>query len=188
MLTVQRRVSILGTAVALAAAVYLSIGTGARPSAVQDAGTPDAAALVAMGDQIYNSVCVTCHQPGGVGVVQPGAAGVDVYYPPLAGNPFVTLADPEPPIRTLLQGRGGMPQFRTIFSDEEIAGVLTYARQSWGNNALTVSPEQVAAVRAAVVATPVPAAGTPDPAAAATPVPAEDPTPAAQGTPTDPSG
>lgn len=185
MQTVQGRVSILGIVVALAAAVYLSHGTGARPSFLQDAGTPDAgtpdaAALIAIGDEIYNSVCVTCHQPGGV--------GVDPYYPALAGNPFVTLEDPQPPIRTVLQGRGGMPQFRTIYSDEEIAGVLSYVRQSWGNNAGPVSPEQVAAVRAMVVATPVPAAGTPDPAAAATPVPAEEPTPGAEGTPTDPSG
>ena len=186
MLTVGRRVSVLGLVVGLMAAVYLAQGSGARPTLIQEAGTPDAAAtpeaaaLVARGAEIYNSTCVACHQAEG--------AGVEGYYPALAGNPFVTLEDPTEPIRTVLQGRGGMPQFRTIYSDEEIAGVLTYVRQSWGNDAGPVSPEQVAAVRVEVVTVQTPEAGTPVAPEAGTPVAAEEPTPAADGTPADPSG
>ena len=123
-------------------------------------GTPDAAALIAQGDEIYNSVCVACHQPEG--------AGFEGIYPALAGDPFVTLEDPAPVIRTVLQGRGGMPSFRNAYDDEEIAAVLSYIRQAWGNNAGPVTPDQVAEIRAQVAATPAPQgtplapAGTPD--------------------------
>ena len=40
-----------------------------------------------------------------------------------------------------------MPPWRNILDDKRIAAVLTYARQSWGNEATEVTPEQVAAVR-----------------------------------------
>lgn len=179
MLTVGRRVSILGIVVGLMAAVYLSQGSGARPALVQEAGTPDAA-LVALGEELYNNTCIACHQPAG--------EGVEGYYPALAGNPFVTLEDPNPVIQTVLAGRGGMPAFRNIYSDEEVAAVVSYVRQAWENDAGPVSPEQVAAVRVEVVTVQTPEPGTPVAPEAGTPVAAEEPTPAADGTPTDPSG
>ena len=43
---------------------------------------------------------------------------------------------------------GAMPPWGKTLDDKKLAGVLTYIRQSWGNNAPEVSPEMVAQVRA----------------------------------------
>ncbi len=143
MLTVQRRVGILAIVIALAFGVYLSHETGgARMTSLQEAATPEAASMVELGEALYNTTCIACHQPGGV--------GVDGYYPMMAGNPFVTLENPGPAIQTVLQGRGGMPPFRSLYSDEEVAAVLTYVRQAWGNTAGPVSLDDVAAAREVV--------------------------------------
>lgn len=149
MLIVHRRLGTLAIVLALVGGVYLSHQTGgARPTALQEVGTPEAAALVELGEGLYNTSCIACHQPGGV--------GVEGYYPMLAGNPFVTLDEPVPAIQTVLQGRGGMPAFDGLYSDEEVAAVLTFVRQAWGNTAGPVSPDEVAAVRAVVDVEPAP--------------------------------
>ncbi|MDT4874596.1 hypothetical protein FQZ97_1099060 [compost metagenome] len=41
----------------------------------------------------------------------------------------------------------GMPPYRTLLSDAEIAAVITYVRQSWGNQAAAVSPLDVQRLR-----------------------------------------
>jgi mono/diheme cytochrome c family protein len=114
--------------------------TGASPVGQTD--------LIANGEQIFNSVCIACHQAGGKGV-----AGI---YPALAGDPLVTLDDPGPMVRTLLTGRGGMPTFGGIYSNEQIAAVVSYVRTSFGNNASTVKPEFVQQMRDQLAATPLP--------------------------------
>jgi mono/diheme cytochrome c family protein/glucose/arabinose dehydrogenase len=102
--------------------------------------------------------CATCHQASGTGV--PGV------YPPLnlSGNPWI--ADDERLIKVVLKGLWGplalgnqhfgptngvppMLGFAGMLNDDEVAGVITYVRQSFGNNLPSVSPAQVAAVRAA---------------------------------------
>ncbi len=107
----------------------------------QDA-TPDATPVgeITRGEQIYNNVCIACHQPDG--------KGIEGIYLPLAGNPAVTLEDPTYLITVLLNGRGGMPRFDTTYDDEELAAIATYVRQNWENDAAAVTAEQVAAVRA----------------------------------------
>lgn len=111
----------------------------------QDA-TPDATPaaaddqLLEQGEQIYNNVCIACHQPDG--------KGIEGIYLPLAGNPAVTLEDPTYLITVLLNGRGGMPRFDTTYDDEELASIATFVRQNWENDASAVTAEQVAAVRA----------------------------------------
>lgn len=127
-----------------------------RPSA--DTATPQAVAAApgaqATGEQLYQR-CVTCHQANGEGT--PGT------FPPLAGSEFANAANPAVPIRIVLRGMQGpvtvkgtqyagvMPPYGTgvEMSDAEVAAVLTYVRQSWGNNASAVTPEQVAQERAA---------------------------------------
>jgi alcohol dehydrogenase (quinone), cytochrome c subunit len=64
-------------------------------------------------------------------------------YPRLAGNPIVTLHDPEPIIDTVVYGQGGMTNFRDKLNNEQIAAVLTYIRNSWGNQAPAVSHRQI---------------------------------------------
>jgi mono/diheme cytochrome c family protein len=114
---------------------------------------------VAMGKILFNSAgaCVTCHQPNGQGV--PGV------YPPLAGSEWAQ-GSADRVIRIVLFGLQGpvhvrgadfgaavMPAFGPTgtfgWSDEKIADVLTDVRQEWGNKAPPITPEQVAAIRAA---------------------------------------
>jgi mono/diheme cytochrome c family protein len=106
------------------------------------------------GEVQYNSLCFGCHQTSGLGT--PGAI------PPLAGSEWVLADKPDRLIRIVLFGlqgpvsvggskfNGAMPLWSQL-SDEQLAQILTYVRGSkpWGNNASIVTPEEVAAVRAA---------------------------------------
>ena len=102
--------------------------------------------LIANGEKIFTNVCIACHQPGGVGV--PGI------FPALDKNPLLTTDDPTYFITTVLNGRGGMPTFRGSYNDEEIAGVVTYVRQAWDNDAPAVTAEEVAKIRKDTAAPP----------------------------------
>jgi cytochrome c oxidase subunit 2 len=97
--------------------------------------------LVARGEKVYASNCVACHQPSGEGSPQMKA-------PALAGSKLVTGPE-EGPIDTVLNGRPNtaMQSFAKQLSDSEIAAVITYARNSWGNKASEVQPAEVKARR-----------------------------------------
>ena len=156
----SKRVRLLALATVLTVAIVAVLVP--RLGSAQDAASPvaDTAAsteLIARGQEIYGSICIACHRPGGVGAEgTEGVAGI----PALANNPFVTLEDPKPVVQTVLNGRAGMPSFRG-FSDEEIAGVVSYIRQDFGNQAGPVDPALVEEVRAEFVV---------EPAAPATPI------------------
>jgi mono/diheme cytochrome c family protein len=109
------------------------------------------------GEQAFQT-CAACHQSNGKGL--PGA------FPPLAGSEWVQ-ADPETPIRIVLDGLSGPvtvdgAQFNSMMppppgmDDKKIAQVLTYVRSHFGNSAGPVTEEQVAAVRHALGARPKP--------------------------------
>ncbi|AKH38195.1 MULTISPECIES: c-type cytochrome [Nitrosomonas] len=98
------------------------------------------------GHKIYETHCQDCH--GSFGQGAPGA------YPPLAGNRSVTLASPINVIRSILYGGYapvtasnprpyGMPPFAHILNDEEIALVLSYIRNAWGNRGSIITSVQV---------------------------------------------
>lgn len=103
------------------------------------------------GAHIYQVYCGTCHQQNGR-----GASG---RFPPLANTSWVTgdknlligivLKGMEGPIEVNSeQFNGTMPQ-HSFLSDEEVATVLTYIRQNFGNEASQVTVADVAAVRKA---------------------------------------
>jgi mono/diheme cytochrome c family protein len=96
---------------------------------------PDPQKLIKEGQQIYLEFCAECHQEDG--------QGWSTLYPRLAGNPIVTLHDPEPIIDTVLYGQGSMTNFRDKLNNQQIAAVLSYIRNSWGNKAPAVSDRQV---------------------------------------------
>ena len=87
---------------------------------------------------------------------------VSAGFPPLAGSRWVTEQD-ERLIKLTLKGLMGpievkgksypglvpMTPFEGMLNDEEMAAVLTYVRNSFGNKAGAISPSQVKAVRAA---------------------------------------
>jgi cytochrome c oxidase subunit 2 len=97
--------------------------------------------LVSRGEKVYAANCVACHEASGKGMPAMKA-------PALAGNKVVT--GPEaPPIDTVLNGRPNtlMAPFKDQLSDAEIAAVISYARNSWGNKASDVQPAEVKARR-----------------------------------------
>ena len=108
------------------------------------------------GATLYNSVCFACHGPDGRGAPAPGAAGHTIA-PPLADSRRV-LGDERAAIAIVLHGLEGkvdgvdygapmVPM--NSYSDAELANVLTYIRNSFGNRAPAVEPAAVAARRAA---------------------------------------
>jgi mono/diheme cytochrome c family protein len=124
-----------------AAPVAASAGAGAFVAA--DAET------LKRGAAVYARTCIACHQPTG--------KGLPPVFPSIAGTPIVT-GDPELPIKFILHGLMGpvtvdgitfnsmMPPVAGV-NDQDIADVLTYVRQSFGNKANAVTPAQVKAVR-----------------------------------------
>jgi mono/diheme cytochrome c family protein len=92
------------------------------------------------GAMLFKQNCSACHQAEGQGVK--GA------FPALAGNPFVQ-GDPKAVAYVLLNGRGGMPNFREDLTNEQIAAVLSFVRSSWGNHALPLTAATVASAQGA---------------------------------------
>jgi alcohol dehydrogenase (quinone), cytochrome c subunit len=96
---------------------------------------PNPEKLISQGQQVFVEMCAECHQTDGTGWSN--------LYPRLAGNPIVTLVDPEPIIDTVLYGQASMMGFRDKLDSQQIAAVLSYIRNSWGNEAPAVSYRQV---------------------------------------------
>jgi mono/diheme cytochrome c family protein len=106
-----------------------------------DAGAQTAApAAAASGQTGFEQACAACHQPDGKGI--PGA------FPALATSAFLQ-GPPEIVVKTVLEGRGGMPAFGNDLDDDHIAAILTYARSAWGNSAPAIPRSLVAATRGA---------------------------------------
>ncbi len=146
----------------LFSAIYLGRYSGGFDPLVYDerilpgmleAGAPAQAAPdpKAMGKRVFATICSACHQATGLGL--PGI------YPPLAGSEWA-LGPDDRIIRIVLDGVSGaiqvkgasfnnaMPALGPQLKDEQIAGVLTYVRSEWGNNAPAVSADKVKQVRA----------------------------------------
>ena len=99
------------------------------------------------GQSLYNDNCAACHQRTGVGIK--GA------FPALTGGKLVSGPLPVL-VATVLNGRGGMPAFKSDLTDAQMALVLSYIRASWGNKASAVTTAQVmqARIKASAVAKP----------------------------------
>ena len=107
--------------------------------------TPDV-----QGKRLFTVNCAACHQQSGQGV-----AG---QFPPLVGSEWV-VGEPAVLIRILLHGLqgpvivlgesydGNMPAFGQKLDDQQLSLVLSYIRQSWGNQAEQLTPEWIAEIR-----------------------------------------
>ncbi len=81
--------------------------------------------LVARGESVYAVNCVACHQTNGQGI-----SGI---FPALAGSDIV-LNDKDRNIEILMEGvQGAAMNSFSYLSEVELASVITYTRQSWGN-------------------------------------------------------
>ncbi|MBS0363866.1 MAG: c-type cytochrome [Proteobacteria bacterium] len=109
--------------------------------------------LMARGEAIYVDECATCHAVDGK--AQPGL------FPPLPGAGVTQSTDPTTVIRFILSGTQtvatnarptpfAMPSFGWKLTDDEVAAVATYVRNSWGNVAPAVGPSEVGKLRGKV--------------------------------------
>ena len=99
--------------------------------------------LVARGDKVYHTTCVACHQPEG--------QGLPPMFPALKGSKTVT-GTKEGHLNTVFHGRQGtaMAAFGKQLSEVDIAAVVTYERNAWGNNkGDMVTPKDVLALKQA---------------------------------------
>jgi mono/diheme cytochrome c family protein len=131
-----------------AMAVYLKSlpGSSAIKPQPMAAGDP----VMSLGRHIFEANCAACHRSNGTGVTS--------MVPALADNPALQAADTTNLIRTVLQGNRGamtaalptgaeMPQFDWKLNDKQVAAVLTYTRNSWGNASAAVDADTVAEAR-----------------------------------------
>lgn len=121
------------------------------PKSAAKKTTATLSSQVAAGQKVYVARCLTCHQADG--------GGVQNMNPPLTGTPYV-LGDKTRLIKIVLNGfnerveilgdiyNNPMPAQNTL-TDQEIADVLTYVRNSFGNKASAVHASDVKKVRAA---------------------------------------
>ncbi len=92
--------------------------------------------LMAKGEEVYNNVCSTCHKKDGLG---DKAAG----YPPIKGS-AVAVGPASAHINLVLQGKAGtqMVSFASL-NDADLAAVITYQRNAFGNSGSAVQPKEV---------------------------------------------
>jgi mono/diheme cytochrome c family protein len=131
-----------------AVATYLKDG----PDVDGKAPTPIPASdnRMTAGREIYADRCSACHMPNGEGVSR--------LFPKLSTAPLVNANDPASLVRVVLAGSKAdgtqaaptgpaMPSFAWNLSDENVADVLTFVRNSWGNAAPAVKGSDVEALR-----------------------------------------
>lgn len=130
-----------------AMAIYLKslpqTETPSEPHAVSR--SQDIESVMQLGAKLYDKHCAECHRANGTGHPPD--------YPTLAGNRAVTMHSAVNPIRMVLNGGYapstgrdprpfGMPPFGYALNDTEVAAVVSYMRNSWGNRAPLVSPAE----------------------------------------------
>ena len=97
-------------------------------------------ALLARGEKVYAATCAVCHRPDGK-----GAGPIK----PLDGSAVVQDADKIKQVMVVLNGQnnGTMPSWKAL-SDTDIAAVVTYTKNNWGNKTgQLVQPADVLAAR-----------------------------------------
>jgi cytochrome c oxidase subunit 2 len=112
----------------------------AEKSAAGDTRNLSTQELMQRGEKVYTENCVACHQAQGQGTPAMKA-------PALAGSKIAT-GPKEAHIDTVLQGKANtaMQSFKAL-GNADLAAVITYERNSWGNKGGEVQPAEVAARR-----------------------------------------
>ena len=136
---------------AKAMAVYLqSLPRRDAPAPPSDQARLVDPAVMETGRKVYGAQCAVCHGAEGEGHAPS--------YPPLKGNQSITMQSPVNSIRMVLNGGyapgtiknprpHGMPPFAQLLDDKEVAAVVTYIREAWGNDGTPVTPSQANELR-----------------------------------------
>lgn len=110
-------------------------------------------ATLERGKKVFTSYCATCHQANGQGLPN--------IYPPLAKSDWLKSQPKEKVIEAVIYGlrgaitvngkkyNGVMNPLPTTYKDEDIAAVITYVYNSWGNPGTVVTVSDVRKVKAA---------------------------------------
>jgi mono/diheme cytochrome c family protein len=138
--------SLLSDADRHAIAVYIK---SQPPSPMNTASAPNSGAM-RRGGEIYSDACASCHLENGVGQSR--------VFPPLGDDAMLQQPDPTGLEHLILAGTRigisesrpsplSMPSFAWKLTDQEIADVSTFIRNSWGNQAAAVSASDVTVLR-----------------------------------------
>jgi mono/diheme cytochrome c family protein len=133
-----------------AIATYLKDQPGQKETA---SSAPNHTTMKA-GAQIFADECSGCHTANGKGI-----AGI---FPSLNGTAVVQQTDPTTLLHVVLRGARSvgtagaptapaMPEFGWLLNDDQVADVVTYIRNAWGNSAPAVSAGDVGKVRKSLV-------------------------------------
>lgn len=113
----------------IALSCLAALAAGAKPVSAQTTAQPTFSVgpkfQQTTGESIYHALCQACHMPHGE-----GAKGAAVY-PALAGNARLTA--PDYPLYVVMNGQKGMPSFKSMLSDAQVADVVGYVRSHFGN-------------------------------------------------------
>jgi mono/diheme cytochrome c family protein len=104
----------------------------------------------AAGSLLYLDNCAACHRPDGLGYKR--------VFPQLAGNPVVIAPEAISLATIILEGsltpktrttpaQFAMPSFAWRLNDREVADIVNFIRGSWGNQAASITAEDVAKLR-----------------------------------------
>ncbi len=133
-----------------AIATYLKDLPAVTPAVSAAPALPETDPVMVAGKAIYLDNCSACHVSSGAGVAR--------MFPALRGNAVVQAPDGSTLVRVISQGvraastataptAPAMPPFDWKLNDEQIAAVLTYIRNAWGNAAPAVSPSVVSSLK-----------------------------------------
>lgn len=138
--------------VVLGLAVVCGVAVAGEKKKAKTAAVPKTPTAEQMkeGEKVYTQTCVVCHQKTGNGLAP--------LFPPLANSDYL-MADKKRSIAIVTKGLTGpievngkkfnqvMPPLPQL-TDEQVANVLTYVRNSFGNKGEVVTPAEVAEVKA----------------------------------------
>jgi cytochrome c oxidase subunit 2 len=123
-------------------AAWVAEQKGAKAAEAESAGkTWTLDELTAKGEQVYNTNCAACHQANGQGI--PGV------FPAIAGS-VISTGDMAGHVNIVMHGKAGtaMQAFGAQLSDVDLAAVITFERNGFGNNkGDMVQPAEIAAAR-----------------------------------------
>ena len=90
------------------------------------------------GEKLFLNNCAECHQRDGKGLPN--------IYPALAGSEVVRGSGVDVAL-VMLIGRGEMPSFADAITYEDMASIINYVRNAWGNNGKEISAQKISDLR-----------------------------------------